>query len=855
MHRSELRIASLFVLLAACPGDPIEDPSGGSSSSSGETTSNDDTTTLPTTTQTTPPDPTTETTIEPTESTIEPTVPTDPSTDPSTTGTTTTTADDTSTGTTADTDTDTDTDATDTDMDLCANGALDPGEACDGDLLDGKTCMSEGFDDGVLACAPDCTLDNSGCLLFSCGNNTVEGNEMCDGDNLAGQDCVSQGFVSGTLACAPNCGAFDTSGCEPCGNDIINGDDVCDGADLGGADCVSEGFDGGTLACADDCSALVTTACFACGDNTINDGETCDGADLGGATCMSEGFIGGTLGCQVDCSGLDTAMCNSCGNNTVDMSELCDGTDLDGETCATQGFFKGNLACAVTCDDFNTATCSNCGNNTIDPPETCEGTDFQGATCGAEGLEYGYICCGGSCAIDLGNCSDELLESEPNDDGMTATATNDFSTANADGPITTNTTVVGAIMPAGDDDIYAITNPGNVDAIVTVETFGPNGPGTCPFDDTNFDTLLELRSAMNVLLVSNDDGGMGYCSRIDNYVLAPNATVYARVIELGDNGALAKYHLDVRVHPVVCGDDRLAPSEQCDDGNLFPGDGCSATCTLDAGTLEVEPNNNNAQADATNLISTGNSRYTGAITPVADVDRYRLDLGAPGFVRFETFSRLNDCAGLTTTLRLFNAGGMEQILDSTSGIGSCSSLIFPVPAGQSYIQVEETGNNAAIPLYLLDIKALTSVGTETEPNEVQAQASNNIQAGTDVFVFGNHPNATDIDFYSITVPPCGGSLRLEIIEGDRAVETCESNGIDSFLTLFDSAGNQLDTSDDDGRGFCSLIDGTGSATAPLDVGAKDLSPGTYFVQVKSSPLANMAQATFDYRLVATLRKP
>lgn len=31
----------------------------------------------------------------------------------------------------------------------------------------------------------------------------------------------------------------------------------------------------------------------------------------------------------------------------------------------------------------------------------------------------------------------------------------------------------------------------------------------------------------------------------------------------------------------VCGNDLLDPFEACDDGNLTPGDGCSATCTIE----------------------------------------------------------------------------------------------------------------------------------------------------------------------------------------------------------------------------------------------------------------------------------
>ncbi len=862
MPRNDLRIVSLFVVLAACNGEVIDNPTLGSTSETGETTSDDDTTKPPTTDPTTtdvPTDPSTEPPATTGTSTTDTTAD-DTTTDVSTTGGTTiddSTTDGTTTGTTTDgtttdgTTTDGTTDGTTTEPLLCGNAALDDGEACDGDLNNGQTCMTEGFDDGLIACAADCTLDTSGCIMFSCGNNAIDGNEICDGTALGGADCISEGFSGGALACADNCGAFDTSGCFSCGNDMVDGNDVCDGIDLAGQDCVSQGFDGGALACLGDCSAFDSAGCFECGDDTINGSEVCDGPDLANATCMSEGFIGGTLACQADCSALDTSMCTSCGDNTIDMNETCDGTDLAGETCVSQGFIDGTLACVADCSDFDTVGCSNCGNNTIDPPEACDGTQLGTVACAAQGLEYGYACCGSACAGDLSNCADQLLESEPNDDGTPNTGTNDFSTVNADGPITSNTVVVGALMPAGDDDIYAITNPGPNPAILIAETYGPGGPGTCPFNDIAFDTFLEIRSAANAVLASDDDGGGGYCSRIANFVVAPNTTVYARVIDLDDNLALASYHLGIDLRQVVCGDGSLAPSEQCDDGNTAANDGCSATCTLDALVSEVEPNTTNAQADL-GPISTGNSLYTGAIAVNADVDRYRVDVAAPTFHRLETFSKGYDCAGITTNLRLFNAANAQLALDvDASGIQSCAALVFQLPAGQSYVQVEETGNNATIPVYQLDIKPITDLGVESEPNDNQAAADTNIADGSDVLVLGAHPTAMDSDFYAITVPTCGSSLRVEIVEGGG--ETCESNEIDSLLSVYDSNGNLLEQDDDAGRGFCSRLDGTG--TVPQHGGLHDLSPGTYFVQVQSSNLANATQAVFDYRLVATLRKP
>lgn len=46
-----------------------------------------------------------------------------------------------------------------------------------------------------------------------CGNNTIEGDEVCDGTALAGETCVTQGFDNGTLACSGTCDGFVTTGC------------------------------------------------------------------------------------------------------------------------------------------------------------------------------------------------------------------------------------------------------------------------------------------------------------------------------------------------------------------------------------------------------------------------------------------------------------------------------------------------------------------------------------------------------------------------------------------------------------------------------------------------------------------
>ncbi|MBU0636388.1 hypothetical protein KKE06_05165, partial [Candidatus Micrarchaeota archaeon] len=93
---------------------------------------------------------------------------------------------------------------------VCGNNTKEGLEECDGTDLDSQTCATQGFDEGTLVCAGDCTFDTSGCSGFVCGNDTIEGSEVCDGTDLDSQTCVLQGFESGTLACQVDCTAFDT---------------------------------------------------------------------------------------------------------------------------------------------------------------------------------------------------------------------------------------------------------------------------------------------------------------------------------------------------------------------------------------------------------------------------------------------------------------------------------------------------------------------------------------------------------------------------------------------------------------------------------------------------------------------
>jgi len=269
---------------------------------------------------------------------------------------------------------------------------------------------------------------------------------------------------------------------------------------------------------------------------------------------------------------------------------------------------------------------------------------------------------------------------------------------------------------------------------------------------------------------------------------------------------------------------------------------------------EVEPNDTTAQADA-NGAFTDSVMISGSILPSIDLDRYKLFLASDKIVRIESFGEETYTSGkecdssvFGTIITVFDASGVDIVQkdNSFAGIGNCSALVFRLPAGTYYVEVRDKGRDNEIPTYKLQIQIQADSGTEAEPNETRATATPIL--GSDVFKYGTHNSAADVDYYSITVPATGGSVRADVIEG--LTKSCDANAMDSVLTLENAAGTVLATDDNGGRGLCSSIDGRGAANL---TGAHDLAPGTYYLKVTSSPVQGGGPAAlFDYRIVVTI---
>jgi cysteine-rich repeat protein len=143
----------------------------------------------------------------------------------------------------------------------CHDGMIQPqfGEDCDFDAMNKPlilaTCQSLGFmSPNNPGCDMTCHYDTTPCL---CGNGMIDGAEACDGADLGGKTCASQGFTAGMLACNAQCGLV-TSGCTTCGNGAVEQGEQCDDGNTMSGDGCSATCQNEVIACDPNGTYLIT---------------------------------------------------------------------------------------------------------------------------------------------------------------------------------------------------------------------------------------------------------------------------------------------------------------------------------------------------------------------------------------------------------------------------------------------------------------------------------------------------------------------------------------------------------------------------------------------------------------------
>jgi hypothetical protein len=186
----------------------------------------------------------------------------------------------------------------------CGNDVIEGSEVCSGSNLDGKTCTSEGFGGGTLACK---------CVD---GVASLDTSQCYDCDSSGGADpCSDDDDNDGTPDTDDNCplvanegqtdsdgdGAGDACDSDSDGDGVANGDDNCPDApnseqadydkDGTGDDCDADQDNDGVLDDDDDCPLIADANQTDLDDDGI--GDACDDSPGSGGTSGANGWGGG----------------------------------------------------------------------------------------------------------------------------------------------------------------------------------------------------------------------------------------------------------------------------------------------------------------------------------------------------------------------------------------------------------------------------------------------------------------------------------------------------------------------------------------------------------------------------------
>ena len=536
----------------------------------------------------------------------------------------------------------------------CGDGNLDAGESCD----DGNNVAGDGCDAVCVAEEPLDLNENQ----VSCREINACFAECAPGDNVCARACMNAGTPGGQAAMTTLIACINDSGCNVDGVDlecvqrncaeenaacfglpvVPSGDATCPEMVecvrlCEDANCVrrcmfqgnQESLDAATGLdrcvftennCPDRDGVCARANCLeeinvcygapVCGDGTLDDGEECD-----------DGNNRGGDGCAADCTN-EQEPDPVCGNGVLEIGEVCDdGNNRAGDGCAPDCTVEQPAACEDDDQEPN--------DNRDEPAEVTAGR-YEGLQICAEDEDWYliHVCQGGTLTVnvlfsDADGDLDLTLVSEAGfelDSSSSVTDNEMVRWANAGDDTPVRLQVFGwneaensyrmslTIIGCPDEGSVRLAD-GENDRSGRVEIFAEGRWGTvCD----NFWSLNDARVVCRQLgfndvdeAVSRFGGGAGPI-HLDNLQCTGDEANLLECRSAGLGGHNCDHAEDAGVicrGPAACGDGQVDAGEECDDGNVANGDGCSSLCR------EEEPD----PADGTVRLVGGDSEESGRV--------------------------------------------------------------------------------------------------------------------------------------------------------------------------------------------------------------------------------------------------
>jgi len=512
-------------------------------------------------------------------------------------------------------------------------------------------------------------------IIPACGNNIIDFGEECDDGNLVGGDGCSalcqpeKVFCKKPIICPPpivgcnyinpkydknnciiSCGKIS---CPRCGNGIVEPSEECD--------------DGNTKS-GDRCSALCQPEPIKCRKPII-----CL-PPVAGCNYINTKYD--SNGCLTDCGKIS---CPKCGNGILELGELCDdGNNVNGDGCSDICRFEikkpvcgnGVLEYPEQCDDGNTVNGDRCNSQCIiekiqckvpsclAPPPGCNYINFKYdknkcligcgtlvcPICGNGILDPGELCddknlisgdgCSNRCKIEekgnifvssekysgnLGGIfrADEKCTELANRAGLQGKwiAVLSDSKINARDRINADTinwpvyNMRRELVAVSEEDLW----DGSIENPIRYNEYG-EGVNDKVWTGTFPDGYKDISAVCRDWLSSSnkEQGRVGisieknenwvssevlqcdkiyriYCINITKYKIDKIAICGNRILESPeqcDDGNLVSgdgcsKECKIEIKKPICGNKILEPPEECDDGNTKSGDGCSDKCKIE----------------------------------------------------------------------------------------------------------------------------------------------------------------------------------------------------------------------------------------------------------------------------------